>query len=135
MLGMLSTSSATTSKRCQYGRRSRRRHGERSPLARQLYNELHQHPDSSGFHDKSDFPVNHSVNPVDTVHFTIGAVNWGQQYMDIYVHNPNNRIVGYQFSMSGMAISSAVSLADPIEYSITPSFTPGGVELWTFLKT
>ena len=95
----------------------------------QLYNELHQHPDSSGFHDKCDFPVNHIVNPFDTVHFTIGAVNWGQQYMDIYVHNPNNRIVGYQFSMSGMAISSAVSLADPIEYSITPSFTPGGVEV------
>ena len=95
----------------------------------QHFNELHQHPDSSGFHDKCNFPVNHIVNPFDTVHFTIGAVNWGQQYMDIHVHNPNNRIVGYQFSMSGMTISSAVSLADPIEYSITPSFTPGGVEV------
>lgn len=95
----------------------------------QHFNELHQHPDSSGFHDKCNFPVNHIVNPYDTVHFTIGAVNWGQQYMDIHVHNPNNRIVGYQFSMSGMTISSAVSLADPIEYSITPSFTPGGVEV------
>ena len=74
--------------------------------------------------------MNHIVNP-DTVHFTIG-VNWGQQYMDIYVHNPNNRIVGYQFSMSGMAISPAVSLADPIEYSITPSFTPAAWKLLDF---
>jgi len=95
----------------------------------QLFNELHQHPDSSGFHDKCNFPVNHIVNPFDTVHFTIGAVNWGQQYMDIHVHNPNNRIVGYQFSMSGISIASAVSIADPIEYPITPSFTPGGVEV------
>ena len=69
------------------------------------------------------------MNPFDTVRFTIGAVNWGQQYMDIHVHNPNNRMVGYQFSMSGMSISSAVSIADPIEYPITPSFTPGGVEV------
>ena len=95
----------------------------------QHFNVLHEHPDSLGYHDKCNFPVNHIVNPFDTVRFTIGAVNWGQQYMDIHVHNPNNRMVGYQFSMSGMSISSAVSIADPIEYPITPSFTPGGVEV------
>ena len=95
----------------------------------QHYNVAHQHPDSSGFHDKCNFPVNHIVNPFDTVHFTIGAVNWSQQYLDIHVLNPNNRIVGYQFSMSGISISSAVSIADPIEYPITPSFMPGGNEI------
>ncbi|MFZ8836344.1 MAG: lysyl oxidase family protein [Flavobacteriales bacterium] len=95
----------------------------------QHFNVLHQHPDSLGYHDKCNFPVNHIVNPFDTVHFTIGAVNWGQQYLDVYVHNPNNRIVGYQFSMSGISISSAVSIADPIEYPITPSFAPGGNEV------
>ena len=95
----------------------------------QLYNVLHEHPDSLGYHDKCDFPVNHIVNPFDTVQFTIGAVNWGQQYMDIHVLNPNNRIVGYQFSMSGISISSAISIADPIEYPIVPSFAPGGVEV------
>lgn len=95
----------------------------------QFFNVAHQHPDSSGFHDKCNFPVNHIVNPFDTVHFTIGAVNWSQQYLDIHVLNPNNRIVGYQFTMSGMSISSAVSIADPIEYPINPSFMPGGNEV------
>ena len=95
----------------------------------QYFNAAHQHPDSSGFHDKCNFPVNHIVNPFDTVHFTIGAVNWTEQYLDIHVLNPNNRIVGYQLSMSGMGIASAYSIADPIDFPITPEFMPGGVEV------
>ena len=95
----------------------------------QYFNVAHQHPDSSGFHDKCNFPVNHVVNPFDTVHFSIGAVNWDQGYVDVHVLNPNNRIVGYQMSMSGMGIASAVSIADPIEYPIDPSFVPGGTEV------
>lgn len=95
----------------------------------QHYNVAHQHPDSSGVHDKCNFPVNHIINPFDSVHFTIGAVNWTQQYLDVHVLNPNNRIVGYQFTMSGIEIASAVNLADPIEYNIAPSFAPGGNEI------
>jgi len=95
----------------------------------QYFNVAHQHPDSSGFHDKCNFPVNHIVNPFDTVHFTIGEVNWDQGYLDVHVLNPNNRIIGYQLSMSGMGIASAYSIADPINYPITPAFVPGGVEV------
>jgi hypothetical protein len=95
----------------------------------QHFNTAHQHPDSSGFHDKCDFPVNHITNPFDTVHFTIGAVNWSEQYLDIHVLNPNNRIVGYQLSMSGMAIASAYNITDPLEFPITPDFIPGGEEV------
>lgn len=95
----------------------------------QHYNVAHEHPDSSGFHDKCNFPASHIVNPFDSVHFTIGAVNWEQQYLDVHVLNPNNRIVGYQFDMSGIEIASAMNLADPIEYNINPSFAPGGTEV------
>lgn len=92
----------------------------------QYWNAAHQHPDSSGFHTKCNFPVNHIINPFDSVSFTIGAVNWEQGFLDIHVLNPNNRIVGYELNMSGMGIASAVSLSDPIEYPIEPAFTPGG---------
>lgn len=92
----------------------------------QYWNAAHEHPDSSGFHPKCDFPVNHIVNPFDSVYFSIGSVNWDQGFLDIHVLNPNNRIVGYELNMSGMGISSAVSLADPIEYPIEPAFVPGG---------
>lgn len=92
----------------------------------QYWNSAHQHPDSSGFHSKCNFPVNHVINPFDSVSFAIGAVNWEQGFLDIHVLNPNNRIVGYEIDMVGMGIASAVSLADPIGYPITPSFMPGG---------
>ena len=47
-------------------------------------------------------------------------------YFDVHVLNPNNRIVGYELDFSGVSISDAVSLADPINYDIAPSFVPGG---------
>ena len=43
--------------------------------------------------------------------------------------NPYNRIVGYQFSLTGLEITSVVSIADPIGYPITPSFLLGGQEV------
>jgi len=92
----------------------------------QFYNVAHEHPDSSGVHDKCQFPVVEIINPFDTVHFSIGSVNMNEGYLDVHVLNPNNRIVGYEFTMSGMSIASAVSIADPIEYPIEPAFMPGG---------
>ena len=95
----------------------------------QYWNESHSHPDSSGFHDKCSFPVNEIINIFDTTHFKIGDINWDQGYLDIHVLNPNNRIVGYQLAFSGIEISQAISLADVVNYPITPSFVPGGSEV------
>lgn len=95
----------------------------------QYWNEAHEHPDSSGVHDKCTFPVVEIINPFDSVGFSIGQVNWEQGYFDVYVINPDNRIIGYELVFSGLGIQSAVSLADPIGYPITPSFTPGGNRL------
>ena len=92
----------------------------------QWYNEAHSHPDSSGVHDQCEFPVQEIINIYDTVHFMVGDVNWGMGYFDVHVLNPHNRIVGYELDFSGVSISDAVSLADPIGYAITPSFEPGG---------
>jgi len=95
----------------------------------QYWNWAHTHPDSSGIHTKCDFPVPPITNPFDTVRFTVGQVNWEQGYLDIHVLNPDNRIVGYQFTVSGMGIASAFSLADPVDYPITASHAPGGSEV------
>ena len=92
----------------------------------QWFNEAHTHPDSSGFHDKCNFPVQEIINIFDTVHFMVADVNWGMNYFDVHVRNPNNRIVGYELDFSGVSISDAVSLADPIGFNISPSFVPGG---------
>jgi len=95
----------------------------------QWYNVAHEHPDSSGFHDKCSFPVQEIVNIYDTVHFMVADVNWGMNYFDVHVLNPNNRIVGYELDFSGVSISDAISLADPIGYPISPSFVPGGTKV------
>jgi hypothetical protein len=92
----------------------------------QFYNEAHTHPDSSGIHSKCDFPVDHIVNPFDTVWFSIGNVNWVDQYLDVHVLNPFNKIVGYQMKFDGIEITDAVSLYDPLTYPIEPSFALGG---------
>jgi len=92
----------------------------------QWFNEAHTHPDSSGVHDKCAFPVQEITNIFDTVHFMVADVNWGMNYFDVHVMNPYNRIVGYELDFTGVSISDAVSLADPINYDISPSFVPGG---------
>lgn len=95
----------------------------------QYWNEAHEHPDSSGFHDKCNFPVNELINIYDTTHFKIGDINWEQGFLDVHILNPNNRVVGYQLEFSGIEISQAISLADVVNYPITPSFMPGGTEV------
>ncbi|MAQ70234.1 MAG: hypothetical protein CMD23_03980 [Flavobacteriales bacterium] len=61
------------------------------------------------------------TNPNDTVTFSIGNVNLEEGYVDIHVLNPDNEILGYQFVMGNMAISSVENLVE--DYPITPSFS------------
>jgi hypothetical protein len=91
----------------------------------QFWDIAHSDPDSSGFHDKCQFPAPHIVNPFDSVWFRLGGVNWDQGFMDVEVLNPHNRILGYQFDVS-CGIQQVVSLVDPLEYMIQPEFALGG---------
>lgn len=95
----------------------------------QFYNVAHEHPDSSGVHVKCDFPADNIINPFDSVWLTIADVNWDQNYLDIHVKNPYNRIVGYQLELSGIEITQASSIADPVVYPINPEFLLGGTEV------
>ena len=95
----------------------------------QFWNVAHEHPDSSGVHEKCDFPLTEIINYYDTTHFKIGDINWDQGYVDVHILNPNNRVVGYQIEFSGIEISQAISLADVVNYPIEPSYVPGGSEV------
>jgi hypothetical protein len=97
----------------------------------QYWNEAHTHPDSSGVHTHCDFPVPNLVNPYDSVTFTVGDVNWDEQYFDVLVLNPDNRIYAYQLEFNGINIAQTYSLIDPSLYTGEPSHTPGGQDVVT----
>lgn len=77
-----------------------------------IYNVAHTHPDSSGIHDHCNFPRPEIINVYDSVYFTIGDYDLDDSYLDIYVKNPYNRIVGYEINVSGIDILNAENLAD-----------------------
>ena len=67
------------------------------------------------------------TNPNDTVQFSIGDLNLEEGYVDIHVLNPDNEILGYQFIMGNISITSVENLID--NYPITPSFSNNGMVL------
>ena len=60
------------------------------------------------------------TNPNDTVTLSIGELNLEEGYVDIHVLNPDNEILGYQFIMGNISITSVENLVS--DYPITPSF-------------
>jgi len=79
-------------------------------------------------HDHCNFPYG-ITNIFDTVQFSIGHVNHNEQYIDIYIENPDNFVVAYQFKMSGLTIESVENLVDPALYPITPEWSLGETEV------
>jgi hypothetical protein len=69
------------------------------------------------------------TNIYDTVQFSIGHVDHNQHFIDIYVKNPYNFVVAYQFEVSGLTIESVENLVDPAAYPITPQWSLGGTEV------
>ena len=67
------------------------------------------------------------TNPNDTVTLSIGDINLLEQYVDIYVLNPDNEILGYQFMMGNITISSVENLVD--DFDMEPSFSSDGMVL------
>ena len=63
------------------------------------------------------------TNPNDTVQFSIGELNLEEGYVDIHILNPDNEVLGYQFIMGNISITSVENLVE--NYPITPSFSTG----------
>jgi PKD repeat protein len=78
-----------------------------------------------GIHNHCIFDVN-IVNPNHTVTLSIGSTNTVEGYFDIYILNPDCKVVGYEFMISGATISTVQNLVNPSVYNITPLAPLGG---------
>jgi len=79
-----------------------------------------------GFGDYCDFPEG-ILNVNDTVSLRIGNVDYVNQTIDIEINNRYDRVVGYQFTMSGVTLVSATNLISAADYPETPSFNAAGM--------
>ena len=71
----------------------------------------HIHNDGEA-HEHCEFP-NGVLNPNDTITLSIIDHNPAESYLDIGMVNLTTKVVGYEFSMSGIMMTSVESLTDP----------------------
>ena len=90
------------------------------------FNIAYQHPDSTGTHDHCNFPKPDVTNPFDSVTFTIGDINFAENWLDIRFKNPNRRTIGYELLMSGIEITTVENLVDPAIWPVTAQASFGG---------
>lgn len=69
-----------------------------------------------------DFPAG-LVNILDTVGLSIVGANFTDKYVDVAMRNPSAKVVGYQFSMSGIEIDTVVNMVSATEYPEVPMFS------------
>lgn len=75
-----------------------------------------------------EFP-NSVINPGQTATLGYTAINSGEGYIDVFIKNPNSRIVGYEFNVSGIGIGDVESRINPVTYPMTPRFDVGGTKV------
>lgn len=83
--------------------------------------------DEFGVHNHCEW-ISEVTNQSQTTTLSIGEINTVDGYVDVFVLNPDNRIVGYEFEVSGMEILSAENLYTT-DYTITPATTLGGTKV------
>ncbi|HRU62226.1 MAG TPA: T9SS type A sorting domain-containing protein, partial [Bacteroidia bacterium] len=86
------------------------------------------HPGGS-VHNHCQFPRS-IVNPNDSMALTITDIDFSANYLDVAIRNPLYGLKGYQFEMSGINISSVVSLANPVEFPVDVRFLTGSSQVF-----
>ena len=86
------------------------------------------HPGGS-YHNHCNFPRN-ILNPNDLTTLSISNVNFTDNYVDIDILTPAANIKAYQFTLSGITISSVVSLVDPVQYPVDLRFKSSTNEIF-----
>lgn len=79
-------------------------------------------------HRHCEFPWN-IININDTVKVGISAINTGSSYVDLQITNPDCRLLGLDFSITGLQIDSAISLVAGFDPLIHWNQTTGRVVL------
>lgn len=85
---------------------------------------------NSGGVNNCTFP-NSVVNFNEVVEIGYTSINTADGYIDIYIKNPNNKVAGYELTVSGIEISDAENLINPAAYPSTPQFLSGGNKVIT----
>ncbi len=83
--------------------------------------------DAQGVHNHCEW-ISEVTNQNQTTTLSIGDINTTDGYVDVYVLNPDNRIVGYEFEVSGIEIMSAENLYTT-DYTMTPATSLGGTKV------
>jgi hypothetical protein len=78
-----------------------------------------------GTHNYCDFPTG-IVNINDTVELSIGTINTTDNYVDIYITNPDNEVLAYEFNISGLDLQSVDDLVNNADYPIAPHYVASG---------
>ncbi|MES2589982.1 MAG: lysyl oxidase family protein, partial [Bacteroidota bacterium] len=56
-------------------------------------------------------------------------INTTDHYVDVFIKNPLNAVLGYELDFSGITIADAENLIDVANYPITPQFMVGGTKV------
>ena len=56
-------------------------------------------------------------------------VHLADSYLDVFIKNPENKVLGYELNFSGIEIADVENLIDPAFYPITPQFEDGGTKV------
>jgi hypothetical protein len=72
--------------------------------------------------NECDYPTG-ITNIFDTAYISIANANFTDNYVDIYLRNPNEKLLAYQFTMSGIVVDSVVSLVNTAEYPVNAQWS------------
>lgn len=67
-----------------------------------------------------------ATNPNEVVILSVETLDVVNQFVDISITNPNNQILAYEFTMSGIEILNVENKIPVSDYPIVPEFTIGG---------
>lgn len=82
----------------------------------------------TSFNGKCNFPYG-AINPTQTVELRIGNFNTSQNYIDIEIKNPDNKVLAYEFDMYGIEIANVYNLLPPMDYPVVNDFQNGGTKV------
>lgn len=83
---------------------------------------------NSNITNNCDYPIS-VTNQSQLVNLGYTTINTAEGYIDVYVMNPNARLTGYEFNVSGITVADAVNLVDNLTYPMTPQFQMNGTKV------
>ncbi|MBK6754926.1 MAG: hypothetical protein IPG69_15425 [Flavobacteriales bacterium] len=87
-----------------------------------------QDPHMIHYHPWCDFPRGW-LSTIDTVDLKVGALDLVNGYVDIHIKNPNCRVLGYEFELSGLTIQNVENLAPTLQNDISVTSSLGGMKV------